>query len=223
MLLAGLVLTVLLAISVRVVMEYERGVVPRPGRVIATRGSGLTFLIPFLDRMVRVSLRTVTMSIPPQDVITKDNVTARVNAVAYFNGVVPLRRAMARQAEAERDRRAKVIHAVGEFEAAGSLGRAAEVLEEHPAAMQLRVLSTMAELTSERSSTLVFPLPVELLRLVDALNHKLSDDATRAADTAARTDSTPGAVTANAGGGKQPSDQPWPASSRHLDRRAGRQ
>lgn len=247
-LIAGLILAVLLVISVRVVMEYERGVVFRLGRVIATRGSGLTFLIPFVDKMVRVSLRTVTMSIPPQDVITKDNVTVKVNAVAYFNVVVPLlsvtavenhvvatsqiaqttlrsilgqveldellidrdainqrlqavideitsawgvkvtlvevkdvelpdtmRRAMARQAEAERDRRAKVIHAAGEFEAAGNLGRAAEVLEQHPAAMQLRVLSTMAELTSERSSTLIFPLPVELLRLVDTLQTKLSD------------------------------------------------
>jgi regulator of protease activity HflC (stomatin/prohibitin superfamily) len=282
-LLAGLVLAVLLAISLRVVMEYERGVVFRLGRVIATRGSGLTFLIPFVDRMVRVSLRTVTMSIPPQDVITKDNVTVRVNAVAYFNVVVPLlsvtavenhvmatsqiaqttlrsilgqvnlddllvdrdsinqrlqtvideitsawgvkvtlvevkdvelpdsmRRAMARQAEAERDRRAKVIHAAGEFEAAGNLGRAAEVLEEHPAAMQLRVLSTMAELTSERSSTLVFPLPVELLRLVDTLNHKLSDPATTAADAAVRSDATPAPVTATAGGGNQPREHGSP-------------
>ncbi|MGX6603978.1 SPFH domain-containing protein [Micromonosporaceae bacterium Da 78-11] len=263
-LIAGLILAVLLVISVRVVMEYERGVVFRLGRVIATRGSGLTFLIPFVDRMVRVSLRTVTMSIPPQDVITKDNVTVKVNAVAYFNVVVPLlsvtavenhvvatsqiaqttlrsilgqveldellidrdainqrlqavideitsawgvkvtlvevkdvelpdtmRRAMARQAEAERDRRAKVIHAAGEFEAAGNLGRAAEVLEQHPAAMQLRVLSTMAELTSERSSTLIFPLPVELLRLVDTLQTKLSDtpaDTPTRSGTPSRTD-----------------------------------
>lgn len=258
-LIAGLMLAVLLAISVRVVMEYERGVVFRLGRVIATRGPGLTFLIPFVDRMVRVSLRTVTMSIPPQDVITKDNVTVKVNAVAYFNVVVPLlsvtavedhvvatsqiaqttlrsilgqvnlddllidrdsinqrlqsvideitsawgvkvtlvevkdvelpdtmRRAMARQAEAERDRRAKVIHAAGEFEAADNLGRAAQVLEQHPAAMQLRVLSTMAELTSERSSTLIFPLPVELLRLVDTLQAKLSGTP---ADTPVRSES----------------------------------
>jgi len=257
-LIVGLILAVLLVISVRVVMEYERGVVFRLGRVIATRGSGLTFLIPFVDKMVRVSLRTVTMSIPPQDVITKDNVTVKVNAVAYFNVVVPLlsvtaiedhvvatsqiaqttlrsilgqvdlddllidrdsinqrlqsvideitsawgvkvtlvevkdvelpdtmRRAMARQAEAERERRAKVIHAAGEFEAAGNLGRAAQVLEQHPAAMQLRVLSTMAELTSERSSTLIFPLPIELLRLVDTLQTKLSGTP---ADTPVRSD-----------------------------------
>ena len=257
-LIVGLILAVLLVISVRVVMEYERGVVFRLGRVIATRGSGLTFLIPLVDKMVRVSLRTVTMSIPPQDVITKDNVTVKVNAVAYFNVVVPLlsvtavenhvvatsqiaqttlrsilgqvdlddllidrdsinqrlqsvideitsawgvkvtlvevkdvelpdtmRRAMARQAEAERERRAKVIHAAGEFEAAGNLGRAAQVLEQHPAAMQLRVLSTMAELTSERSSTLIFPLPIELLRLVDTLQTKLSGTP---ADTPVRSD-----------------------------------
>jgi CBS domain-containing protein len=98
-----------------------------------------------------------------------------------------MRRAMARQAEAERERRAKVIHAAGEFEAAGNLGRAAQVLEQHPAAMQLRVLSTMAELTSERSSTLIFPLPVELLRLVDTLQTKLSGTPVRS-DTASRAD-----------------------------------
>jgi regulator of protease activity HflC (stomatin/prohibitin superfamily) len=192
--------------------------------------------------MVKVSLRTVTLDIPPQDVITRDNVTVKVNAVTYFNVVDPvrsviaiedykqgtseiaqttlrsilgqvdldellinrdeinqrlqriiddltnpwgvkvtlvevkdvelpetMRRAMASQAEAERDRRAKVIHALGEREAAGALGEAAVVLEEHPAAMQLRVLSTMAEVSAERNSTLIFPLPVELLRLVDTL------------------------------------------------------
>ncbi|GIF00860.1 slipin family protein [Paractinoplanes rishiriensis] len=270
-LLAGLGLALLLVASVRVVMEYERGVVFRLGRVIATRGPGLTFLIPFVDRMVRVSLRTVTMSIPPQDVITKDNVTVKVNAVAYFNVVVPLlsvtsvenhvvatsqiaqttlrsilgqvnlddllidrdsinqrlqlvideitsawgvkvtlvevkdvelpetmRRAMARQAEAERDRRAKVIHAAGELEAADDLGRAAQVLEEHPAAMQLRVLSTMAELTAERSSTLIFPLPIELLRLADTLHHKLahSPDSGTGEPAGAGTASDPNAAVA---------------------------
>jgi regulator of protease activity HflC (stomatin/prohibitin superfamily) len=192
--------------------------------------------------MVKVSLRTVTMDIPPQDTITKDNVTIRVNAVTYFSVVDPvrsiiaiedyklgtseiaqttlhsvlgqldldeplvkrdeinqqlqqiiddltnpwgvkvtvvevkdvklpdiMRRAMARQAEAERDRRAKVIHAHGEMKAAETLGQAAVVLERHPAAMQLRVLSTMAEVSSERNSTLIFPLPNEFLRLVDTL------------------------------------------------------
>ncbi len=239
---AVVALLLLLFASVRIVPEYERGVIFRLGRVIDAKGPGLFFIIPIVDRMVRVSLRTITMDVPPQDVITRDNVTVRVNAVTYFNVVDPvrsvvaiedhvvgtsqiaqttlrsilgqvdlddllakrdeinqrlqqiidettnpwgvkvsvvevkhvelaetMRRAMARQAEAERDRRAKVIHAHGEFEAAETLGQAAEVLEVHPAAMQLRVLSTMAEITNERSSTLIFPLPVELLRLVDTL------------------------------------------------------
>ncbi len=239
---AALVLLLLLFAAVRIVPEYERGVIFRLGRVIGAKGPGLFFIIPIVDRMVRVSLRTITMDVPPQDIITRDNVTVRVNAVTYFNVVDPvrsvvsiedhvvgtsqiaqttlrsilgqvdlddllakrdeinqrlqqiiddttnpwgvkvsvvevkhvelaesMRRAMARQAEAERDRRAKVIHAHGEFEAAETLGQAAEVLEVHPAAMQLRVLSTMAEITNERSSTLIFPLPVELLRLVDSL------------------------------------------------------
>jgi regulator of protease activity HflC (stomatin/prohibitin superfamily) len=238
----------LISASVRIVPEYERGVVFRLGRVIAAKGPGLFFIIPIVDRMFRVSLRTITMDIPPQDVITRDNVTVKVNAVAYFNVVDPvrsvvaienhivatsqisqttlrsilgqvdldellikrdeinqrlqqiidevtnpwgikvtlvevkdvelpeaMRRAMARQAEAERDRRAKVIHAIGEFEAADNLGRAAEILEAHPAAMQLRVLSTMTEVASERNSTLIFPLPVEILRLVDTLNNRLGD------------------------------------------------
>ena len=291
-LLAGLVLAVVLVASLRVIMEYERGVVFRLGRVIATRGSGLTFLIPFVDRMVRVSLRTITMSIPPQDVITKDNVTVKVNAVAYFNVVVPLlsvtavenhvvatsqiaqttlrsilgqvhlddllidrdainqrlqtvideitsawgvkvtlvevkdvelpdtmRRAMARQAEAERDRRAKVIHAAGEFEAADNLGRAAQVLEQHPAAMQLRVLSTMAELTSERSSTLIFPLPVELLRLVDTLHRKLDNTADTGADTPDRPETARAATTPSVTLERQPLDhasQPRAADDRPV-------
>jgi regulator of protease activity HflC (stomatin/prohibitin superfamily) len=236
------VLLVLLAMSVRIVKEYERGVIFRLGRVIGAKGPGLFFIIPVVDRMVKVSLRTVTMDIPPQDVITRDNVTVRVNAVTYFNVVDPvrsvvaienytfgtsqvaqttlrsilgqvdldellikrddinqrlqqiidqltdawgikvtlvevkdvelpetMRRAMAAQAEAERERRAKVIHALGEKEAAGTLGEAAVVLEAHPAAMQLRVLSTMAEVSAERNSTLIFPLPIELMRLVDTM------------------------------------------------------
>ena len=236
------VLLVLLAMSVRIVNEYERGVIFRLGRVIGAKGPGLFFIIPVVDRMVKVSLRTVTMDIPPQDVITRDNVTVKVNAVTYFNVVDPvrsvvaiedyifgtsqvaqttlrsilgqvdldellvkrddinqrlqqiidqltdawgikvtlvevkdvelpetMRRAMASQAEAERDRRAKVIHALGEKESAATLGEAAVVLEAHPAAMQLRVLSTMAEVSAERNSTLIFPLPVELMRLVDTM------------------------------------------------------
>jgi regulator of protease activity HflC (stomatin/prohibitin superfamily) len=236
------VVLLLLAMSVRIVNEYERGVIFRLGRVIGAKGPGLFFIIPVVDRMVKVSLRTVTMDIPPQDVITRDNVTVRVNAVTYFNVVDPvrsvvaienyifgtsqvaqttlrsilgqvdldellikrddinqrlqqiidqltdawgikvtlvevkdvelpdtMRRAMAAQAEAERDRRAKVIHALGEKEAAAALGAAAVVLEAHPAAMQLRVLSTMAEVSAERNSTLIFPLPIDLLRLVDTM------------------------------------------------------
>jgi len=237
-----LVVLLLFFAAVRIVPEYERGVVFRLGRVIDAKGPGLFFIIPIVDRMVRVSLRTVTMDIPPQDVITRDNVTVRVNAVTYFNVVDPvrsvvtienhivgtsqiaqttlrsilgqvdlddllgkrdeinqrlqqiidettdpwgvkvtivevkdvelpesMRRAMARQAESERERRAKVIHAHGEYEAAETLGKAAEVLEVHPAAMQLRVLSTMVEVSSERTATLIFPLPIEFLRLVDTL------------------------------------------------------
>src|ERR671915_2585365 len=234
---------ILLFSAIRIVQEYERGVIFRLGRVLGrAKGPGLFFIIPFIDRMVKVNLQTVTMDIPPQDIITRDNVTVRVNAVTYFNVVEPvratvaiqdyrfgtsqvaqttlrsvigqvdldellvnrdeinqrlqqiiddltdpwgikvtlvevkdvelpetMRRAMASQAEAERERRAKVIHALGEREAAGALGEAAVTLEAHPAAMQLRVLSTMAEVSAERNSTLIFPLPVELLRLVDTL------------------------------------------------------
>ncbi|HCT78529.1 MAG TPA: hypothetical protein DGT23_18505 [Micromonosporaceae bacterium] len=245
--LAAAILLTLFAASVRVLREYERGVVFRLGRVIGAKGPGLFFLIPVVDRMVRVSLRTVTREIPPQDVITKDNVTVQVNAVTYFNvvdavrsviaiedffagtsqiaqttlrsvvGQVDLddlltrrddinlrlqhvidevthpwgvkvslvevkqvelpetmRRAIAKQAEAERERRAKVIHAQGELQAAQALSEAAAVLETHPAAMQLRVLSTMAEVATERNSTLIFPLPIEVMRLIDALGNQRS-------------------------------------------------
>ena len=240
---AALVLIILIVVaSVRIVAEYERGVIFRLGRVMGAKGPGLFFIIPLVDRMVRVNLQTVTADIPPQDVITKDNVTLRVNAVAYFNVVDPvravvaiqnymfatsqvaqttlrsvlgqvelddllvkrdsinqqlqqiideltnpwgikvtlvevkdvelpesMRRAMGRQAEAERERRSKVIHAIGEKEAAQSLGEAAAILDVHPAAMQLRVLSTMVEVSAEKNSTLIFPVPVELLRLIDTM------------------------------------------------------
>lgn len=240
--LAAIVLVVAIVIAaVKIVPEYERGVILRLGRVIGTKGPGLFLIIPIVDRMIRVNLQTVTMDVPTQDIITRDNVTVRVNAVAYFHVVDPvkavisvqrylvatsqiaqttlrsilgqvdlddllvnrdeinqrlqkiiddltnpwgvkvtlvevkdvelpetMRRAMARQAEAERERRAKVIHAQGEFEAAETLARAAEVLERHPAAMQLRVLSTMTEVAAEKNSTLIFPLPIELLRLLGA-------------------------------------------------------
>jgi regulator of protease activity HflC (stomatin/prohibitin superfamily) len=239
---AVVLLVVIVVAAVRIVAEYERGVIFRLGRVVGAKGPGLFFIIPVVDRMVKVNLQTVTSDIPPQDVITKDNVTLRVNAVTYFNVVDPvravvaiqnymyatsqvaqttlrsilgqvelddlllkrdeinqqlqaiiddltnpwgikvtlvevkdvelpegMRRAMGRQAEAERERRSKVIHAQGEFEAAEALGRAAAVLEDHPAAMQLRLLSTMVEVSAEKSSTLIFPVPIELLRLVDAM------------------------------------------------------
>jgi regulator of protease activity HflC (stomatin/prohibitin superfamily) len=238
--LAILLIAVLLSAAIKVVPEYERGVIFRLGRIQGAKGPGLFFIIPIIDRMVRVNLRTQTYDIPPQDVITEDNVTVHVNAVAYFNVVDPnrsvlaiddyrfgtqqvaqttlrsilgqtslddlltkrdevnqrlqqiiddvtnpwgvkvtivevkdvilpegMRRAMARQAEAERDRRAKVIHAIGEKEAAANLGEAALVLEEHPAAMQLRTLASMLELGAEKNSTIIFPVPMELLRLLD--------------------------------------------------------
>ena len=241
----GIILAVVVAVglliaAIRIAKEYERGVIFRLGRVIGAKGPGLFFIIPIVDRMVRVTLRTTTMDIPPQDIITRDNVTVRVNAVAYFNVVDPvksviaiedyifgtgqvaqttlrsivgqadlddllikrddinqrlqriidqltdpwgvkvtlvevkdvelpeaMRRAMASQAESERDRRAKVIHAKGEREAAAELGEAAAILERHPAALQLRVLSTMTEVAAEKNSTLIFPLPVEVLRWVE--------------------------------------------------------
>jgi regulator of protease activity HflC (stomatin/prohibitin superfamily) len=237
---AVLLLVVIVVSAVKIVPEYERGVIFRLGRVMGAKGPGLFVIIPIVDRMVRVNLQTVTMDIPPQDVITRDNVTVRVNAVTYFNVVDPvkatvviqkyilgtsqlaqttlrsilgqvdlddllvnrdeinqrlqtiidqltdpwgvkvtlvevkdvelpetMRRAMARQAEAERDRRAKVIHAQGEFEAAEQLSNAAELLERRPAAMQLRLLSTMTEVASDKNSTLIFPVPVELLRFFE--------------------------------------------------------
>ena len=241
-LIAAALLLVLLRAAVRILPEYERGVIFRLGRVVGPpKGPGLILLIPLVDRLQRVSLRTLTMDIPPQDIITRDNVTVRVNAVTYFRVVDPqraileienyifatsqiaqttlrsiigqadldellinreeinrrlqqiidgltdpwgvkvtlvevkdvelpdaMRRAMARQAEAERERRAKVIHAIGEQEAAANLAEAARLLEEHPAAMQLRILQTMTEVSAEQNSTLIFPLPMEFLRILDA-------------------------------------------------------
>lgn len=227
--------------AIRIVNEYERGVILRLGRVVGAKGPGLFFIVPIIDKMMKVNLQTVTMDIPPQDVITKDNVTVRVNAVTYFNVTDPvkatiniqnylfatsqvaqttlrsilgqveldellvnrddindrlqtiiddltnpwgvkvtlvevkdvelpesMRRAMARQAEAERDRRAKVIHAEGEFEAAKRLAEAADVMAAAPGSMQLRVLSTMLEVSAEKNSTLIFPLPMELLRFLES-------------------------------------------------------
>ncbi len=241
----GIALVIVIALlitAINIVDEYERGVIFRLGRVIGAKGPGLFFIIPIIDKMVKVNLQTVTMDIPPQDVITKDNVTIRVNAVTYFNVTEPvnsvvnvqnylfatsqvaqttlrsilgqveldeilvnrdeindrlqtiiddltnpwgvkvtlvevkdvelpeaMRRAMARQAEAERDRRAKVIHAQGEFEAAKRLSEAARVMATETGAMQLRLLQTLADITAEKNSTLVFPVPIELLKFVDAV------------------------------------------------------
>jgi regulator of protease activity HflC (stomatin/prohibitin superfamily) len=229
-------LVALAAASVRVLREYERAVVFRLGRLLGERGPGLVLLLPGIDRMVRVSLRTVTLNIPPQNVITRDNVPAHVDAVAYFRVVdanasvveiedgikatsqiaqttlrsvlgkadldtllshrerlnedlqeiideqtepwgikvstveikdvgIPttMQRAMARQAEAERERRAKVIHAEGEFQAAAKLSEAAGVISKQPAALQLRYLQTLGEIGAEQNSTIVFPLPIDLV------------------------------------------------------------
>jgi len=240
---AAVLLISILQSAIKILPEYERGVLFRLGRVTGeARGPGLIFIIPIVDKLLRVSLRTVTQDIPPQDIITRDNVTVKVNAVSYFRVVDPnkaileiedyrfgtsqvaqttlrsivgqadldellikreeinqrlqqiidsltdawgvkvslvevkdvelpdaMRRAMARQAEAERDRRAKVIHAMGEKEAAETLADAARLLEKHPAAMQLRLLQTMTEVAAEQNSTLIFPLPMEILRVLDTL------------------------------------------------------
>ena len=232
------IVLLLIASSVRVAREYERGVVFRLGRLLTPpKGPGLFFLIPVVDKMVRVDLRTVTLNVPPQEVITKDNVPVRVNAVAYFRIIEPkaaivqienfmvatsqisqttlrsvlgqhmldellserdkinailqqiideatspwgikvsivevkdveiptgMQRAMARQAEAERERRAKVIAAEGEFQASERLKDAANVMSANPITLQLRFLQTMLEISSERSSTLILPLPLELFK-----------------------------------------------------------
>jgi len=232
------IVLLLIALSVRVAREYERGVVFRLGRLLTPpKGPGLFFLIPVIDKMVRVDLRTVTLNVPPQEVITKDNVPVRVNAVAYFRIIEPtaaivqvenfmvatsqiaqttlrnvlgqhqldellserdkintilqqiideatspwgvkvsivevkdveiptgMQRAMARQAEAERERRGKVIAAEGEFQASQRLKDAADVISINPTALQLRFLQTMLEMSSERASTLILPFPIDLFR-----------------------------------------------------------
>ena len=225
-----------LASAVKIVQEYERGVIFRLGRLAGARGPGLFFIIPIVDRMVRLDLRTVTFELPPQEIITRDNVTIKVSAVVYFRILDPehavtrvedfhlatvqiamttlrnvlgqsmldellaeraqinmrlqqiideqtepwgvkvsaveikdvelpasMQRAMARQAEAEREKRAKIIHAEGEFQAAAQLANAAKALAREPMSMQLRYLATLNEIAAEKNSTIVFPLPVELL------------------------------------------------------------
>ena len=232
----AVILLILLASSVRILREYERGVIFRLGRLIAQKGPGLILLIPIIDQMVRIDLRTVTLNVPPQEVITKDNVTVRVNAVAYFRVIDPnkaitevenfllatsqisqttlrsvlgkaeldallgererlnaalqqiideqtepwgvkvstvevkdvelpqeMQRAIARQAEAERERRAKIISADGEYQAAAKLTQAAEIISQDPSALQLRYLQTLLEMGVNQNTTIVFPLPMDLL------------------------------------------------------------
>jgi regulator of protease activity HflC (stomatin/prohibitin superfamily) len=224
------------ASAIKILKEYERGVIFRLGRLIGAKGPGIFFIIPGVDKMLRISLRTVTMDIPPQDVITRDNVSIKVNAVVYFRVIDPnravvevenylyatqqlaqttlrsvvgqmeldellaqrekinvqlqdildkhtepwgikvslvetkqvdlpeeMRRAIARQAEAERERRAKIIHAEGEAQAAEKLAQAANVISVNPAALQLRFLQTLTEVATEKDSTTIFPVPIDLL------------------------------------------------------------
>ncbi len=231
------VLLILIPMSVKIANEYERGVVFRLGRLIGSRGPGLFLIIPFVDKWVKVDLRVITMDVPSQEVITKDNVTVRVNAVVYFRVVGPedavvkvldhiratsqisqttlrnvlgqseldelltqreklnqmlqkiidehtdpwgvkvstveikevelaetMKRSMAAQAEAERERRAKIIHAEGELQAAEKLAQAGAIIGRDPATLQLRYLSTLTEIASEKASTIIFPLPIEMLR-----------------------------------------------------------
>jgi len=232
-----LLLVTVLSSAVKIVQEYERGVIFRLGRLVGPRGPGLFFIIPMVDRMIKVDLRVVTLEIPPQEAITKDNVTVKVNAVAFFRVVDPsaaivqvedfrkatwqisqttlrsvlgqssldellthreainqmlqkiidqqtepwgikvgivevkdvelpdtMKRAMAKQAEAEREKRAKIIHAEGEYAAAQNLRLAAGTLAEEPAAIQLRYLQTLTEIAVEKNSTILFPVPIEFLK-----------------------------------------------------------
>ena len=232
-----IIVLIIVPMAVKIVTEYERGVIFRLGRLVGARGPGLFLIIPFIDRMVKVDLRVVTMDVPSQEVITKDNVTVRVNAVVYFRVVDPeasvvkvldhiratsqisqttlrnvlgqseldelltqreklnqmlqkiidehtdpwgvkvstveikevelaeeMKRSMAAQAEAERERRAKIIHAEGELQASEKLAQAAAVIGREPSAIQLRFLSTLTEIASEKNSTILFPIPIEFLR-----------------------------------------------------------
>jgi len=233
----AVIIFLLLASAVRVLREYERGVVFRLGRLVGSKGPGIFLLIPVIDRMVKVSLRIIAMDVPPQDIITKDNVSVKVNAVVYFRVIDPskaiveverylyatsqlaqttlrsvlgtaeldellaerdkinrelqtildehtdpwgikvsavevkhvdlpeeMKRAIARQAEAERERRAKIIHAEGEFQASDNLAKAARVIGQEPVAIQLRFLQTLTEVATENNSTTIFPVPLDLFR-----------------------------------------------------------
>jgi len=235
---AVLFVLMLISAAVKIVTEYERGVIFRLGRLVGARGPGLFFIIPLVDRMVKVDLRIVTMDVPSQEVITKDNVTVRVNAVIYFRVVDPeasvvkvldhiratsqiaqttlrnvlgqseldellasreklnqmlqqiidehtdpwgvkvstveikevelaetMRRSMAAQAEAERERRAKIIHAEGELQASEKLAEAGTIIAKEPVTLQLRYLQTLTEIATEKNSTIIFPLPMDLIKM----------------------------------------------------------
>ncbi|MBU4314540.1 MAG: slipin family protein [Actinobacteria bacterium] len=233
----GIIIVLILLLSaVKILREYERGVIFRFGRLSATKGPGIFLIIPFVDKMIKVDLRTVTMDVPPQDIITRDNVPVKVNAVIYFRVMDPaksvikieryivatsqiaqttlrsilgqaelddllarrdkinqelqkiideqtdpwgikvstveikdvelpqsIQRAFARQAEAERERRAKIINAEGEFQASEKLADAARVLSKHPVSVQLRFLQTLKEIATEQNSTIIFPVPIDLI------------------------------------------------------------
>ncbi|MBZ0157468.1 MAG: slipin family protein [Alphaproteobacteria bacterium] len=227
----------ILSSAIKILKEYERGVVFRLGRVIPVKGPGLVIIWPIIDKLVKVSLRTVTMDVPPQDIITKDNITVKVNAVVYFRPLDPVKaitevedfyyatsqiaqttlrsilgqsqlddllgkreelnaelqkvidyqtepwgvkvsavevknvdlpgemlRAIAKQAEAERERRAKIIHAEGELQAAQKLADAAKIIASEPATLQLRFLQTLTEIATEKNSTIIFPVPIDIIR-----------------------------------------------------------
>jgi regulator of protease activity HflC (stomatin/prohibitin superfamily) len=234
----GLAALILISMSIKVAFEFERGVVFRLGRLVGAKGPGLFFIIPFIDKWMKVDLRVVTLNVEPQDVITKDNVTVRVDAVVYFRVVDPeaaiikvldhiratsqisqttlrnvlgqseldellmkrdqlnqalqkiideqtepwgvkvstveiktvelpetMRRSMAAQAEAERERRAKIIHADGEFQASERLAEAGAIIAREPTTLQLRYLQTLVEIASEKNSTIVFPIPIDLINM----------------------------------------------------------
>jgi regulator of protease activity HflC (stomatin/prohibitin superfamily) len=227
---------IILFSMIKILREYERGVIFRLGRYSATKGPGLIILVPFIDKMVKISLRTLVMDVPTQDVVTKDNISIKVNAVVYFRVMFPekavidvqdflfatsqiaqttlrsilgqseldellterdqinvklqkiidehtepwgikvstvevkqidlpieMQRAMAKQAEAERERRAKVIHADGEFQASQKLADAAEIINKQPISLQLRYLQTLTEIATEKNSTVIFPLPIDII------------------------------------------------------------
>jgi regulator of protease activity HflC (stomatin/prohibitin superfamily) len=245
----GVLVILFLSNAIRILREYERGVIFRLGRVIGAKGPGLIILIPFVDQMQKVSLRLVASDVPPQDVITRDNVSVKVNAVIYFRVVEPVKaivsvdnflfatsqlaqttlrsvcgqaeldellsarekinselqeildrhtdpwgvkvtvvelkhidlpqemqRAMAKQAEAERERRAKVINAEGEYQASTRLSEAAQILQKYPVATQLRYLQTVREIAAENNSTTVFPIPIDLFKPLISLTEMLSEE-----------------------------------------------